>query len=175
MEFYDINPAVIHIAMTDFTFLSGSPARIEVVPGDARISLSRQASQQFDLLVLDAFTGDAIPVHLLTREAFALYWKHLRPDGILAVHISNRYLNLAPVVARSAADFHKQAMRIEDGSDEATNTSASVYALVMNRPDFFASPAFRDHVALIEPLQPDPNFQPWTDDYTNLFRILKYW
>ena len=175
IEFYDINPAVARIARSEFTFLAGCQAKTSVITGDARISLTRQASQGFDLLVVDAFTGDAIPVHLLTREAFALYWRHLRPDGVLAVHISNRYLNLAPVVARGAADFRKEAIRVDDNADENTNASATAYALLSSRPGFFEAEVFRRNPQSISPLRPEASVPAWTDDYSNLFRILKYW
>ena len=79
---------------------------MDVVLGDARLSLAHEPSQQFDMLVIDAFAGDAIPVHLLTREAFDIYWRHLKPDGVLAVHISNQYLNLAPIVSLDAKARH---------------------------------------------------------------------
>jgi SAM-dependent methyltransferase len=109
LRIYEINPAVEQLARDPFTHLARSPAKIDVVMGDARLSLEREfaagGSQQFDLLALDAFSSDAIPVHLLTREAVALYLRHLRPDGMLAVHISNRYLNLEPVVRALAQEF----------------------------------------------------------------------
>jgi hypothetical protein len=97
--FYDINPLVLDIARRQFRYLRSCMARNEVILGDARLSLERETSKQFDVLAVDAFSGDAIPVHLLTRQAFALYWRHLKPDGVLAVHVSNKYLSLAPVVA----------------------------------------------------------------------------
>ena len=80
--------------------------------GDARLVLERQESQQFDVLAVDAFSGDAIPVHLLTRQAYALYWRHLKPDGVLAVHVSSRYLALAPVVAMGAAENRNSKARV---------------------------------------------------------------
>ena len=102
--FYEINPAVLKIAETEFTFLKFCLAPKEIVMGDARLSMETGPSRQFDVLAVDAFSGDAIPVHLLTREANALYWRHLKPDGILAVHVSNRHLSLAPAVALPAYD-----------------------------------------------------------------------
>ncbi len=100
-RFYEINPLALSIASTWFTFLHDCKADHQVLLGDARLTLEAQPSQQFDLMAIDAFTSDAIPVHLLTREAFALYFRHLKPAGILAVHVSNRYLDLVPVVARA--------------------------------------------------------------------------
>ena len=101
-RFYEINPLALSIASTWFTFLRDCKADHQVLLGDARLTLEAQPSQQFDLMAIDAFTSDAIPVHLLTREAFALYFRHLKPSGILAVHVSNRYLDLVPVVSRNA-------------------------------------------------------------------------
>ena len=86
---YEINPLVLEVARREFTYLLDCPAKVDVVLGDARLSLEREPSQQFDVLAVDAFSGDAIPVHLLTLETFRLYFRHLRPDGILAVHVSN--------------------------------------------------------------------------------------
>src|ERR1051326_6211762 len=98
-RFYEINPLVPGIARTLFTYLNDCPAKVEIVMGDARLSLERQPDQQFDVLAVDAFSSDSIPVHLLTKEAMLLFYRHLKPDGILAVHISNRYLDLQPVLA----------------------------------------------------------------------------
>src|SRR5207248_4401523 len=100
-RFYDINSGVVELARSEFTFLKDSPAKVEVALGDARLSLERERPQNFDVLALDAFSSDAIPVHLLTVEAFKTYLRHLKPGGVLAVHISNRYLDLVPVVQQA--------------------------------------------------------------------------
>ena len=110
-RFYEINPLALSIANTWFTFLRDCKADHEVLLGDARLTLEAQPSQQFDLMAIDAFSSDAIPVHLLTREAFALYFRHLKPTGILAVHVSNRYLDLVPVVSRNARDLGQSRLR----------------------------------------------------------------
>src|SRR5262249_30766076 len=105
-RFYEINPEVVRFAARYFTYLKDCPAQIEIIEGDARLSMERELAsgqaQQFDILAIDAFTGDAIPVHLLTSECFSVYWYHLKKDGILAVHVSSRYFELAPVVRASA-------------------------------------------------------------------------
>ena len=168
-EFYDINPLVIKLARTQFTFLSGSKAAVSVVPGDARLALERQPPQGFDVLAVDAFSGDAIPVHLLTREAFTLYFRHLKPGGVLAVHVSNRYLALAPVVAQGAAGLGMQARVVSSGSDEASDASDAEWVLVSARPAFFRSPLLS---AATVP-ETRPGLRPWTDDYSNLYSILK--
>ena len=105
VRFYEIDPNVLDVARTWFTYLADTPGKVEVVLGDARLSLEREPAQEFDLLVLDAFSSDAIPVHLLTKEAFAVYRRHVRKDGLFAIHISNRHLNLRPVVAGLAQAF----------------------------------------------------------------------
>ena len=120
---------------------AGLPAQHDVVLGDARLMLERQPGQHFDLLVVDAFSGDAIPVHLLTREAWALYWRHLKPDGVLAVHVSNGYLNLAPVVALGAAETGKRAMKVSYDGSGVDEESASDWVLVSPNPGFSSSPS----------------------------------
>ena len=115
-RFYEINPAVLRMAKTYFTYLRDCRGRCEVTMGDARLSLERQTPQRFNVLVLDAFSGDAIPTHLLTREAFEIYERHRAPGGVIAIHISNRYLDLAPVVRGLAEHFHLKTIRICDDS-----------------------------------------------------------
>ncbi|MBX3438562.1 MAG: fused MFS/spermidine synthase, partial [Planctomycetaceae bacterium] len=105
LRFYEINDEVDRLARTCFTFLNRTRARVETVLGDARLSLASEPPQQYDLLVLDAFSGDAIPTHLLTREAFAEYLRHLTPEGIIAIHISNLHFDLRPVVDAIADEY----------------------------------------------------------------------
>jgi SAM-dependent methyltransferase len=168
---YDINPLVVKIAHTQFTFLSDCMAPHEVVLGDARLSLEREPPQKFDVLAVDAFSGDAIPVHLLTREAYRLYWRHLKPDGVLAVHVSNRYLSLGPVVALGAAESGKKAKMVsfEANDRDATEETDSDWVLVTSRPGFFEQPELKVATA-IGPIQ---GLRMWTDDYSNLYRILR--
>ncbi len=171
IRFYDINPLVVKLAQTQFTFLSDCPAQHDIVTGDARLSMSHEASQQFDIIVVDAFSGDAIPVHLLTREAFALYWKQLKPNGILAVHVSNRYLDLAPLVAVAAKESGRQVWEIDNEDDDDKETFNASYVLVTSRPGFFNSKLFKgEKTEIVVP----PRIRPWTDDYSNLWQVLKY-
>jgi hypothetical protein len=141
-----------------------------VVLGDARLSLEKGPSQQFDVLAVDAFSGDAIPVHLLTRQAFALYWRHLKPNGVLAVHVSNKYLNLGPVVSMGALEDRKQATMISNDGDDEREIAASDWVLVSSRDGFFASPEIKSASSKIEPI---PGLRMWTDDYSNLYKILR--
>jgi hypothetical protein len=162
---------VIELAKRDFHFLADSAARIAIVPGDARLALEAQAPQGFDVLAVDAFSGDAIPVHLLTREAFELYSRHLKADGILAVHISNNYLNLQPVVRRAATWLGKPALRVVNGGDDANAIFRSTWILIVGNREFAEAPELR---AAATTLPRDTRLRLWTDDYSNLFGILKW-
>jgi hypothetical protein len=170
-RFYEINPLALAVASTWFTFLRDCKADHAVLLGDARLTLEAQPSQQYDLMAIDAFSSDAIPVHLLTREAFALYFRHLKPTGILAVHVSNRYLDLVPVVARNAHDFGKASVDVDDEDEEEDYFSNSDWVLVTNDGSIFHDAAFKS--SSVQPTRLRPNLRPWTDDYSNLFQILK--
>jgi SAM-dependent methyltransferase len=168
---FEINPLVEKIAQTEFSFYPHSPADKKILMGDARLTMERMESLQLDLLAVDAFSSDAIPVHLLTREALAVYFRHLKPDGILALHISNRYLDLEPVCKGGAEFFHKDAMTVTDDGEEAPYLSASTWVLLTSGTDIFNDDAFKN--ADIQPAKTIPNFRAWTDDYSNVFQILK--
>ncbi len=168
---FEINPLIEKIAQTEFTFYPHSPADKKILMGDARLTMERMESLQLDLLAVDAFSSDAIPVHLLTREALAVYFRHLKPDGILALHISNRYLDLEPVCATGAEYFKKVAMEVADSGDEQPYLSASNWVLVTSDSTIFLDDAFID--ADIRPAIVKKNFRAWTDDYSNVFQILK--
>ncbi len=169
-RFYEINPLVPLIANTQFTFLQDSPARTEVVLGDARLSLEREPAQHFDLLAVDAFSGDSVPVHLLTREACAVYWRHLKPDGVLAFHVSNKFLDLAPVAKQTAAASQRDAVLVSNEIDVESGTFEADWVLVTNREDlsrwpFATGPPKKIPVG--------PQMRMWTDDYSNLWQSLK--
>ena len=172
LRFYEINPQVQRIAERHFTYLAHATGQVEVVMGDARLSMENEPPQQFDLLVLDAFTSDAIPVHLLTREAFEIYLRHLKPDGVLAVHISNRHLKLQPVVEKLAASFRlHSALTTFVAEDFSAGAMSSEWMLVTREKNFLEQDAIRRATG-----PPTENLQRaplWTDDYTSLFRILK--
>jgi hypothetical protein len=169
-KFYEINPLVQEIAQKDFTFLRDSAATIEVVLGDARLSLEREPAQKFDVLAVDAFSGDAIPVHLLTEEAMRVYLWHLRPDGVLALHISNIYLDLEPVVQRAAEKLGVRAVVIFSEGDRRSGQSNARWALLSRRAEFFEKLAAS---GTLRPPREDPAVRLWTDQYSNLVRILK--
>lgn len=165
---YDIDPLVIEVAKTRFTFLSRSKAATEIVLGDARLQLEREAPQQFDVLVVDAFSGDSVPVHLLTRQAFELYFRHLKPDGVLAVHITNRYLDLRPVI-KTAADYLQRPARIVDSDgDDDRAIFRSRWAVIAQDDTFFCHDEFADAKLLAD----NPGFRAWQDDYSSLLAVL---
>ncbi len=174
LRIYEINSAVQRLAHDPFTYLKNCPARVDVIMGDARLSMERELaaahSQQFDVLALDAFSSDAIPVHLLTREAVAIYLRELKPDGVLAVHISNRYLDLEPVVDTLAGEFGLKAVSISD--DELDWWAyASTWILVSKNEALLASDEIKDAADAV-PKQPPPVVL-WTDDHASLYEILK--
>lgn len=167
-RFYEINPLVRTVAMEQFHYLRCAEDW-SVAMGDARLSLERETPANYDVLAVDAFTSDAIPVHLLTREAFALYWQHLKPDGVLAVHVSNTFVNLAPIVALAAKESGKTARAIFTPADLANGVSESVWVLVSTRAGFFENPALSEST----PVGMVGNERVWTDDYSNIWRALK--
>jgi spermidine synthase len=171
LRFYEINPAVIQIAETQFTYLADCPSHVDIVLGDARRSMTAESSQRYDLLVIDAFSGDAIPVHLLTREAFGIYWRHLKQNGVLAVHVSNHYLNLAPVVKLIAEESGKEAWEVDNYDDDSQEVYTSTYVLVTTRPGFFDSVLLGGQLTKIDVPH---GLHAWTDDYSNLWQLLNF-
>jgi hypothetical protein len=169
-RFYEINPQVIAIADSSFGYLRDSAARIDIVPGDARLSLQNEAPQEFDVLAVDAFSGDAIPVHLLTKEAMAIYLRHLKPEGILAIHTSSEYLYLAPVVQLLADDVGYSTRWITSSYNQRTLAATSNWVLVTRNSRFIKDvDSSSSHRAIRVP----PHLRLWTDDYNNLFQILR--
>lgn len=174
LHFYEINPAVIHAAEQHFSYLADSAAQVQIYAGDARLVLAeqwqQQGSKQFDILVLDAFSSDAIPMHLLTAEAMQLYWQHLLPDGVLAVHISNNYLDLSSVLRNQAAELGLTALFMPTPADHE-NPAATEWVLLSRNQRFLAQPAI---TGAVRPwprlLKPEVH---WTDQHSNLFSVLK--
>jgi hypothetical protein len=166
---YELDPAVLDIAQRRFTFLTDSAARIEPALGDARLMLEREPPQRFDVLAVDAFSSDSIPVHLITREAMQLYRRHLSPQGAVAFHISNRYLDLTGVVRQLADDAGMQAIRIVDDPGDASYLYRSDWIVVT------ANPVLADALTMAggTPAPAQPRLRPWTDDHHNLFDVLK--
>jgi hypothetical protein len=169
---YEINPQVIDIAKREFTYIQDSPADVSFALGDARLVLEREPANGFDVLVIDAFSSDSIPIHLMTREALGVYLRHLKAEGVIAFHVTNRYLNLAPVVRRIAEEAGYQAVLLEDEpADDARGVLAlSDWVLVTKNQRLLASRAVRDKAVEIEPIV---GLHSWTDDFNNLFQVLK--
>jgi hypothetical protein len=170
IRFYEINPQVRPIAQNLFTYLRDSGARITYADGDARASLTREAPQSFDVLAIDAFSGDAIPLHLLTTEALALYKKHLAPNGILAFHVSNQYLDLAPEITLLATSAGMKAELVESSPDAAHGAFRSTWVLLTTSPTFFTQPEI---ATATQPMPTLANLKLWTDDYSSLLPIVQ--
>ncbi|HLH20174.1 MAG TPA: fused MFS/spermidine synthase [Bryobacteraceae bacterium] len=172
-RFYEINPLVLEIARTQFTFLNDCKAKLDVAMGDARLSLESEAQhgidEHFDVLAVDAFSSDSIPVHLLTREAMQVYLKHLNPDGVLAIHISNRYLDLQPVVAGLAKASGRLARVVDTDDDDSQDVFGATWVLLAAPQYGFGA---LEEKASAE-ISSKRTVRLWTDDYSNLFQILK--
>ena len=174
-RFYDIDPHVVQVARAEFSYLADSKATIEIALGDARLSLEGEAPQGFDVLAVDAFSGDAIPVHLLTREALAIYLRHMKPDGIVAFHISNRFLRLEPVVAGLARALDAHALVVHDNpSDDEEDDALYVQSdwVLVSRDARALEHAVIKRARAVE-AEVEPDWRTWTDDYSNLVQILK--
>ena len=177
-RFYEINPTVVQLAEGAggyFSFLSDSRAEVVTVTGDARISLEQELAkgqrQDFDVLVLDTFSSDSIPVHLVTREAFALYLEHLAKDGVIAAHISNRHLDLRPILWLMAQEYDLSMIQIDRPASGGDNGFPSSWVLLARDSSLLEIPAIKSHSADFESYV--TAIKPWTDDYSNLFQILK--
>lgn len=170
-RFYEINALVPPIAKTQFTYLTDSRAKIEIALGDARLSLEHEPSQLFDLLVMDAFSGDSVPVHLITEEALQIYFRHLKPGGLLALNVSNNYLDLRPVLERAASSFHKIALYYSlSPEDDDILCYPSGWVVIADPGVGQIAP---DLVKAGVLLTPRRNFRVWTDDFSSLWGVLK--
>jgi hypothetical protein len=174
IRYYELNPSVVDVAHRYFSFIQQSEAKIDIVTGDARVSMQKELDneerRQYDILVIDAFSSDSIPSHLLTREAFEVYWAHLKPAGTLAIHTSNNYFDLAPPISNLAKKFRKEAVlvstsRRNDGSELRAN-----WILIADSGKRFLRERIKG--SKISPLIPNSN-RLWTDDYCDLLGALK--
>ena len=174
IHYYEINPLVLDVATNQFGFLKGCPANPQVYMGDARLLLEDMPSENLDFLAMDAFSSDAVPMHLLTKEAYKIYLRHLKPDGILAVHISNRYLDLKPVVAQAMSEIGWHGRLIEDDGVDVSYYTGTTWTILSPTEEFFNSDNFKGNSSsIITPLLPKPGFLAWTDDFSNIITILK--
>jgi len=174
LVFYEISPRVVDIAQREFTFLQDTSAKTEIVLGDGRLSLEREPPRGYDVLGIDAFSGDSIPMHLVTREAMAIYLKHIKPDGVIVFQATNRFIDLLPVVKRLAEEFGLQALNISDepeGSDGAEYWYSSTDQIIVTRnPKLLAWPRVAEAA---EEIADRPGLPVFTDAHHNLLRILK--
>ena len=176
--FYEISPKVVDIQASDFSFLRDTPAKSSVILGDGRLSLERelrdQGSRRYDVLGIDAFSGDSIPMHLVTREAMALYVKHLAPDGVIVFQATNRYIDLMPVVKRLANEVGMEAVIVSDypasTAPEGYWLSSTDQVLVTRNKKLLAHPSLAEAA---EPIADRANLPTFTDAHHNLVRILK--
>ncbi|MCM8594701.1 spermidine synthase [Accumulibacter sp.] len=171
MRIYEINEQVLELARQDFSYLADSAARIVPVLGDGRLMLEADPDQNFDVLVVDAFSGDSIPTHLLTIEAIRTYLRQMKPDGVLAVHITNRYLDLRPVLAGAARHFGMKALAVELDPDDDDRFCRHSLWVLLARPE--RAEALRRSLDNAGKLAPRPGFALWTDGFSNLIGILK--
>ena len=171
VTFYEINPAVAPIARNVFTYIRDSGADVSVIEGDARNSLASEPPKGFNVLVVDAFSGDAIPLHLLTTQALALYRRHLAPNGIIAFHISNRHVDLEPPIGLLARSAGLKAVAITTGADDKTDEFTATWMLLSDNADFFSQPEVARKAR-----QPTeiPGLRPWTDDFSSLLPVLHW-
>ena len=168
-HFYDINPQVVTIAQSEFTYLKDSKAQITISLGDARLSLEREAPHDFDVLVVDAFSSDSIPVHLITTEAMKVYLHHVKTGGAIVFHVTNRFLKLAPVVKSVADELGLHTTLIIDDAEE-TSFSKTDWVIVTRDRSLIEKAAIAQKSSEITAI---PGLRPWTDDFNNLFQILK--
>jgi predicted O-methyltransferase YrrM len=171
IQFYEINPAVEPIARDVFTYIRESGAQVSVIPGDARTSLAAEPSQRFDVLVVDAFSGDAIPLHLLTTQALALYRRHLAPGGVIAFHISNRHVDLEPPIWVMANQAGMESRIVTSYASDERDEFTATWMLVSDNASFFAQP---DVAAHSSPAPPNISLRPWTDDFSSLLPVLRW-
>lgn len=171
IRFYEINPAVTPIAQNLFTYLRESGAEISIVEGDARSSLAKEQAQNFEVLVVDAFSGDAIPLHLLTAQAVELYKRHLAPGGILAFHISNQHVDLEPEIALLARDAGMDVRRVSSFANEQRGEFTATWMLATENSNFFTQPEVAERAK--QPAE-DSRVRLWSDDYSSLLPLIRW-
>ncbi len=169
-HYYEINPLVAQSANTEFTYLKDTAAKVDIAMGDARISLERESDQNFDVIVIDAFSGDSIPIHLLTTEAFTQYFRHTKREGAVVMHVSNKWLDLVPVVRQAANDFGKSAVLVDTDDEEEEGVFGATWVVLVDPAELYRKPSLKAGGTL---LGTGKGFRTWTDEYSNLFRILK--
>jgi SAM-dependent methyltransferase len=174
LVFYEISPRVVDIAKREFTYLADTAARHELVMGDGRLSLEREPPRGYDVLGIDAFSGDSIPMHLVTREAMAIYARHIKPDGVIVFQATNRFIDLLPVVKRLAAELGMEAVNVSDSPSAEEGPeywySSTDQIIVTRNRKLLDHPFIADVADVIEDRKDLPTF---TDSHHNLLKILK--
>ncbi len=169
-RFYEINPQVIDLAKTEFSFLGSSKAKIETLLGDARLTLEAEPAQRYDVLAIDAFSSDSIPTHLMTYEAMGVYLKNMKPDGVIAFHVTNRFLHLAPVVKRIADEHGLHTILVADDPESGSDLANTDWVLVSRSKAVLDNKRITESQEAIGEI---PGLRLWTDSFNNLFKILK--
>ncbi|MCA3181412.1 MAG: fused MFS/spermidine synthase [Burkholderiales bacterium] len=171
MRIYEINEQVLELAQREFSYLSDSKAKIVPILGDGRLMLEREPVQKFDLLVMDAFSGDSVPTHLVTLEAIRTYLGQMNEGGLLAFNITNRFLDLRPVMAAAAARLGRVAVAYETIPTGQEDICRRSHWVLMLTPQQAAD--LPERLKVFRPIAERPGFEPWTDTYSNLLKILK--
>jgi len=172
LHYYEINPLVADVAQSEFGFWNACPAEKRLFLGDGRLVLERLPPERLDVLAIDAFSSDAVPMHLLTAEAWRAYLRHLNPGGIVAVNVTNRFLDLTPVVADAAIANGFEGIVVDDAGLEEVYYMVSDWILLSREPQIFENADFIDDIE-ISKLERKPGFRGWTDDYSNIVQILQ--
>jgi len=177
--FFEIDPAMVQVARNRFSFLSRCAPQVQMVLGDARLSLARQPENSIDILAVDAFSSDAVPMHLLTREALRVYGRAVQRNGIVLFHISNRYLDLQPVIADLAAreGWNAEILQyVPDEHEEVLNATISVWIALSRNPATLErlKALSGDDGVNWEPIQPRPGFAGWSDDHASILPIINF-
>ena len=170
LRIYEIDPAVVQLASSHFSFIEDSPASVDIVVGDARQSLASESPQGFDIFVLDAFSSDAIPVHLLTREAFSLYLDHLNEDGVIAVLISSWFFDFEPLLHQMAEEFGLYSVLMQNPGGQFEDWGSRWFIMTRNE-DFMAHPVVQQVDQQSDRAR--KTVRLWTDDYSSPFQLLK--
>ncbi len=169
-RFYEINPQVIDVAMKEFSYLTDTPAKVENLLGDARLTMEREPAQNYDVLAIDAFSSDSIPTHLMTHQAMGVYLKNMKADGVIAFHVTNRFLHLAPVVKRIADEHRLHTVLISDEPDDTSDFAKTDWVLVSRSEKALAHARIAGAQEAIGEIS---GLRLWTDSFNNLFKILK--
>jgi hypothetical protein len=171
-RFFEIDPTEIHLAREHFTFLRDSPANVDIVTGDARLSLEREARQphheRYDVLVIDVFSSDTIPVHLITREAVRLYVDLLQPDGILLIHLTTSWLDLMPVLAGHAEALGMTLKYVASSDEPEAGRYGSRWAILSNNHEFLDRAEVKGRFADFSPKRVE-----WTDRFSSIWQVVK--